>query len=103
MFPSMLRSMTSSDSSKVRMSNDSYKVFDSVGRRIRLRAEGVRRTRFTVDIGTVHLESVDKEASGGAELKRLLLDHLGTREQHVPESASLADVVQIVRDVHDRR
>ncbi|MGB2715299.1 MAG: hypothetical protein WBC51_14035 [Vicinamibacterales bacterium] len=45
--------------------DDSCKVFDSVGRRIRLGAEGVRRTRFTVDIGTVNLESVDKEASGG--------------------------------------
>lgn len=44
-----------------------------------------------------------RKPAGVDELKGLLMDHLSAREHNVPESASLAAVVQIVLDVYGRR
>jgi hypothetical protein len=63
-----------------------YKVFDAIGRRVEVRAEGVHRGRFVVDIGTVHVGAVETEPTGAAELREILTLHL--RERRIPVSES---------------
>lgn len=50
-----------------------YAVYDADGRRIVLRGVGVQRSRFTVDVGLVRVESVESEPTGADELRRSLL------------------------------
>jgi hypothetical protein len=52
-----------------------YTLFDSVGKRIRLRADGVRRGRFVVDIGTVSVDAIEESSEGPAELHRALREY----------------------------
>lgn len=77
-----------------------YRVFDAVGRKITLRAEGVRRGRWTVDIGTVHFDDVEVVPTGADELRRVLLNHLDTWGAPLDPRAELATLVQLVKRRH---
>lgn len=79
----------------------SYGIFDSIGRRITLRAENLRTTRWTVDPGTVRLEHVERTAEASEELRKLLADALRACGRDVPEIISLSEVVEIARQVFD--
>ena len=77
-----------------------YRVFDAVGRKITLRAEGVRRGRWSVDIGTVHLDGADAVPTGVEELQRALLDHLGACGVLLAQRTALAALVRLVEQRH---
>jgi len=73
-----------------------YTLFDSVGKRIRLRAEGVRRGRFVVDIGTVHVAAIEESSDGPAELRRALRQYARRLGRTDLDSADLDRLVEAV-------
>ena len=79
-----------------------YRVFDSAGRRIALRAEGVRRRWFIVDIGTVPVDAVETVPTAAGELRELLLEHLESLGGSVPAGADLATLTNIIAEKHRR-
>lgn len=78
----------------VDVANGIYQVFDAVGRRITLRADGVREGAFVVDVGTVHVDGAEATPTGATELRRLLANYLRTCQVEVEESADLAALVE---------
>jgi hypothetical protein len=74
-----------------------YRVFDSAGRRIVLRAEGVHRGRFTVEVGTVHVERIESSPAGIAELRGALIEYLTANGRTGLGAADLATLVDAVR------
>jgi hypothetical protein len=78
----------------VDVEDGTYKVFDAIGRRIEVRAGGVHRGRFVVDIGTVHVGAVEVDPTGAVELRAILTSHLQERRIPVTESDDLAALVR---------
>ena len=74
-----------------------YRLFDSQGRRVFLRAEGVRRGRFVVDIGTVHLDSVESTPTGATELREALVARLQSLGREDVATADLATLISAIR------
>lgn len=73
-----------------------YTCFDAIGRRIALRATGVRHGYVSVDIGEVHVGAIEETPTGAAELRNALIDHLRHRGQEVADDADLASLVNKV-------
>jgi hypothetical protein len=71
-----------------------YKVFDALGRRIEVRAEGVHRGRLVLDIGTVHVGAVEANPTGAAELREILIQHLRRCGTPASESDDLPALVK---------
>src|SRR3546814_3455984 len=67
-----------------------YRLFDSQGRRIHLRGEGVRRGRFMVEIGTVHIDTIESTPIGAGELRDALVAHLQAAGGAPMDAADLA-------------
>jgi hypothetical protein len=77
-----------------------YRVFDGAGRRIVLRAEGVSRGRFTVSVGTVHVDRIETSPEAVADLRLALVEHLttaGGRSDSDLAEADLATLVEALR------
>ena len=72
-------------------------VYDADGRRITLKGVGVKRSRFSVEVGVVQATSIEAEPSGAEELRKSLLQfgrHSGwavNEEMTLPELATLAN------------
>lgn len=80
-----------------------YEAFDSSGRVIRFKATGVKRGKFTVEIGETHVDSVEATPTGAGRLYNLLRDHLREIGQAMPHEASLNDLVAKCVSVHRHR
>lgn len=80
-----------------------YEVFDSIGRAISLKATGVKRDRFTVDIGETHVDSIDVVPGGAERLYNLLRDHLNETGQAMPFEGCLSVLVAKCVSVHKQR
>ena len=52
-------------------------ITSHAGRRIVLRAEGVKRGRFSVAVGTVHLDRIEVSADAVVEFQAALIAALG--------------------------
>ena len=76
LYPSLAEAIQ--DLEGVDVADGAYRLFDAAGRRIVLRAEGVKRGRFLVAIGTVHFERIEASAEGVAELRAALIEFLTT-------------------------
>jgi len=76
-----------------------YQVFDAAGRRIRLRAEGVKRGRFTVDVGTVYLDRIEESSDGPSELLRALRQYARRLGRTDLDSAGLGDLVEAMKQM----
>ena len=74
-----------------------YSVYDADGRRIVLRGVGVRRSKFTVDVGLVQVESVESEPTGADELRQSLL-RLGRHcDWDIDDETPLTQLVDLAR------
>ena len=80
-----------------------YEAFDSIGRVVRLKATGVKRGKFTVDIGKTHVDTVEATPTGAGRLYDLLRDHLREIGQAMPHGASLNHLVAKCVSVHEQR
>jgi hypothetical protein len=79
-----------------------YRVFDSVGRRITLRAEGVQRGWVSIDIGTVHFDHADQVPTAADELRKLLIDHLAYLNVSCESHIDLPTLVRLVQERHQQ-
>jgi hypothetical protein len=77
-----------------------YEAFDSMGRVIGLKATGVKRGKFTVDIGKTHVETIAATSAGAERLSKLLHDHLLAFGRSVPNEANLHDLVLKCEALH---
>jgi hypothetical protein len=78
------------------VAEDIYKMFDSAGWRIVLRAEGVRRGLFMVNVGTVHVERIKRSPTDVDELRDALATYLAKNGQSDLAAADLATLVDAV-------
>ncbi len=74
-----------------------YRVFDSAGRRIVLRAEGMRRGRLVVNVGTVHVDRIEESPADVAELRDALIKYLAATGRIGLDEADLTTLVDAVR------
>lgn len=79
-----------------------YRVFDAAGRRITLRAAGVRRGRWSVDIGTVHFDHAEDVPTGTSDLQKLLSAYLNRHEPICGSDESLSNLLRLVQECHRR-
>ena len=80
-----------------------YVGFDSAGRALALRAEGVRRSRRWVDIGTVHISVAQDVATHQEELSALLRSYLDAVGRTAKPDAKLHELVEECRLVNEYR
>ncbi len=78
-----------------------YQVFDAAGRRIRLRAEGVKRGRFTVDVGKVYLDRIEESSDGPSELLGALRQYARRLGRTDLDSAALGDLIEAINRRRD--
>jgi hypothetical protein len=83
--------------------NGVYKVFDSMGRVIRLTTAGVKQGRWVVNIGTIVAADVETTPTGATYLYGLLRDHLSAIGRTVPSQAILSDLVAMCVSEHEHR
>jgi hypothetical protein len=81
----------------VDVAHEIYRLFDSQGRRIRLRAEGVQEGRFFVNVGTVHIDSVERMPAGAPELREALVAYLQHQGSEGLDTADLAVLVNVMQ------
>ena len=77
-----------------------YVGFDAEGRELRLEARGVRRGRFFVDIGTVHISVGEQTPMHCAELRKVLRDHLVAMGRVIDREAGLETLVEECKRTH---
>lgn len=80
-----------------------YEAFDAKGRVIGLKASGVRRGRFTVEVGQTYVETVAETPAGAERLARLLRDYLRAAGQPASDVAALRDLVRDCAALHRHR
>ena len=74
-----------------------YSVYDADGRRIVLKGVGLQRSRFTVDVGLVQVESIESEPTGADELRQSLLRFGRHCAWDIDDETPLAVLVELAR------
>lgn len=80
-----------------------YEAFDAIGRVVRLKATGVKRGKFIIDIGETHVDTVEPTPTGAERLFRLLFDHLREIGHAAPQGVDLADLVAECLSAHSQK
>lgn len=74
-----------------------YSVYDADGRRIVLKGVGVQRSRFTVDVGLVQVESIESEPTGADALRQSLLRFGRHCHWDIDDATPLTELVDLAR------
>ena len=79
-----------------------YKAFDAAGRALNLKAIGVTRGRFAVEVGRVEFGGAEDVPNHQQELVGLLREHLQAIGYPAKEGHELEDLVRLCEEAHKR-